>query len=95
MLLQGVTGSGKTEVYLAAAQRVIADGGQVLLLVPEINLTPQFEHRVTTAFPGRRIVTLHSRRSAGERVAARQERIVPLIAELEKWMWAERVLAET
>ncbi len=67
MLLQGVTGSGKTEVYLAAAQRAIADRGQVLLLVPEINLTPQLEQRVRAALPGRFVVTLHSRRSAGER----------------------------
>ncbi|MEO8848624.1 MAG: DEAD/DEAH box helicase, partial [Casimicrobiaceae bacterium] len=45
-LLQGVTGSGKTAVYLAAAERAIAAGGQVLILVPEINLTPQFEQQV-------------------------------------------------
>src|SRR2546430_80604 len=42
-LLQGVTGSGKTDVFLAAADTAIAQGGQVLLLVPEINLTPQLE----------------------------------------------------
>ena len=45
-LLQGVTGSGKTEVYLAAAAECIAAGGQVLILVPEINLTPQFGQRI-------------------------------------------------
>jgi primosomal protein N' (replication factor Y) len=45
-LLQGVTGSGKTEVYLAAAAACIAAGGQALLLVPEINLTPQLEQRI-------------------------------------------------
>ncbi|MEP6657521.1 MAG: primosomal protein N' [Betaproteobacteria bacterium] len=67
LLLQGVTGSGKTEVYLAAAARVMAGGGQVLVLVPEINLTPQLEQRVKAALPGRRIVTLHSRLAAGER----------------------------
>ena len=66
-LLQGVTGSGKTEVYLAAAAERIAAGGQVLILVPEINLTPQFHERTRNALPGRRTVTLHSRLSPGER----------------------------
>ncbi len=50
-LLQGVTGSGKTEVYLAAAAAAIAAGGQVLILVPEINLTPQFRQRIADALP--------------------------------------------
>jgi primosomal protein N' (replication factor Y) len=50
-LLQGVTGSGKTEVYLTAAAAAIAAGGQVLILVPEINLTPQFMQRMTDALP--------------------------------------------
>lgn len=66
-LLQGVTGSGKTEVYLAAAAHVLAGGGQALVLVPEINLTPQLEGRIAQAFPGRRMVMLHSRLAAGER----------------------------
>ena len=66
-LLQGVTGSGKTEVYLAAATESIASGGQVLILVPEINLTPQFQQRIRDALPGHRTVTLHSRLPAGER----------------------------
>ncbi|MEO8305232.1 MAG: primosomal protein N' [Betaproteobacteria bacterium] len=60
-LLQGVTGSGKTEVYLAAAAAAIAAGGQVLILVPEINLTPQFLQRIADTLPGRRTVALHSR----------------------------------
>ena len=66
-LLQGVTGSGKTEVYLAAAAAAIAAGGQALLLVPEINLTPQLAQRIAAALPGRRTVTLHSRLSGAER----------------------------
>jgi primosomal protein N' (replication factor Y) (superfamily II helicase) len=68
-MLHGVTGSGKTDVYLAAAGRAIARGGQVLILVPEINLTPQFERRVQAALPGTRAVTLHSRLAAGARRA--------------------------
>ena len=54
MLLHGVTGSGKTDVYLAAAAHAIAQGGQVLILVPEINLTPQFEQHVARRVAGRR-----------------------------------------
>ena len=68
-MLHGVTGSGKTDVYLAAAARAIAGGGQVLILVPEINLTPQFERRVRAALPGASAVTLHSRLAAGVRRA--------------------------
>ena len=67
-LLQGVTGSGKTEVYLAAAAACIAAGGQVLILVPEINLTPQFHQRIAGALPASRTLTLHSRLPAGERL---------------------------
>ncbi len=67
-LLQGVTGSGKTEVYLAAAADAIASGGQVLILVPEINLTPQFLQRIAGALPARKAVMLHSRVSASERL---------------------------
>ena len=71
MLLYGVTGSGKTEVYLqAAAQALAADGNaQVLILVPEINLTPQLEDNVRTRFPGIEIATLHSGLAEGERLA--------------------------
>jgi primosomal protein N' (replication factor Y) len=60
MLLHGVTGSGKTAVYLAAAEQAIAAGGQCLLLVPEINLTPQLLARVAAALPGRRAAAMHS-----------------------------------
>ncbi len=66
-LLFGVTGSGKTDVYLAAAAQVIAGGGQVLLLVPEINLTPQLAQRMHDGLPGVRIAMLHSGLAAGER----------------------------
>ena len=68
-MLHGVTGSGKTDVYLAASRHAIARGGQVLILVPEINLTPQFERRVQAALPDARTATLHSRLAAGERRA--------------------------
>ncbi|MEP7274746.1 MAG: primosomal protein N' [Betaproteobacteria bacterium] len=68
-LLHGVTGSGKTDVYLGAAAHAIAAGGQVLVLVPEINLTPQFEARVRAALPGRAMVTMHSGLADGARRA--------------------------
>ncbi|MBX3606638.1 MAG: primosomal protein N' [Piscinibacter sp.] len=60
VLLHGVTGSGKTEVYLRAAADALAAGRQALVLVPEINLTPQLEERFAQRFAGRRIVALHS-----------------------------------
>ncbi|MEW6515098.1 MAG: primosomal protein N' [Pseudomonadota bacterium] len=59
-LLHGVTGSGKTEVYLRAIAEVIARGGQALMLVPEIALTPQLEARVSARFPGVHVVSAHS-----------------------------------
>ena len=86
-MLHGVTGGGKTNVYLAAAGRAVARNGQVLILVPEINLTPQFERRVRDALPGTRAVTLHSRLAAGARranwdAAARGEAQVVLATRL-------------
>jgi len=70
-LLHGVTGSGKTEVYLeAAARRLARDArAQVLLLVPEINLTPQLESRLRARFPQLPVAVLHSGLAAGERSA--------------------------
>src|SRR5574343_269875 len=59
-LLHGVTGSGKTEVYLRLVEKTLALGRQVLLLVPEINLTPQLEDRVRARFPEAGVVSLHS-----------------------------------
>ena len=69
-LLQGVTGSGKTEVYLSAAAAALARGRQVLMLVPEINLTPQLAARVRRALPASRIVELHSHLAGAQRLAA-------------------------
>jgi primosomal protein N' (replication factor Y) len=68
-LLYGVTGSGKTEVYLQAASEVLAAGRQVLVLVPEINLTPQLQARFEARFAGRRLVTLHSGLTPAQRLA--------------------------
>ncbi len=66
-LLHGVTGSGKTEVYLRLIERTLAAGQQALLLVPEINLTPQLEARVSARFPGAGLVSLHSELAAAAR----------------------------
>ena len=67
-LLQGVTGSGKTEVYLRSAARALQQGRQVLVLVPEINLTPQLEARFAERFAGRRLVSLHSALTPAQRL---------------------------
>lgn len=65
-LLHGVTGSGKTEVYLRALEETLRSGRQGIILVPEIALTPQTVHRFASRFPGR-VAVWHSRLSAGER----------------------------
>ena len=59
-LLHGITGSGKTEVYLRLIAQVLSKGMQALVLVPEIGLTPQLEARFRRAFPGTRVAVLHS-----------------------------------
>jgi primosomal protein N' (replication factor Y) len=59
-LLHGVTGSGKTEIYLNLIARVLERGAQALVLVPEISLTPQLEMRFRQAFPGARLALMHS-----------------------------------
>jgi len=68
-LLFGVTGSGKTEVYLRLIASVLAAGGQALVLVPEIHLTPQTEAAFRRRFPAARLVSLHSGLADGERLA--------------------------
>ncbi|MBD8532027.1 MULTISPECIES: primosomal protein N' [unclassified Massilia] len=70
LLLYGVTGSGKTEVYLQACAQVLARDpqAQILILVPEINLTPQLEGNIRARFPGLMLATLHSSLSEGERM---------------------------
>jgi primosomal protein N' (replication factor Y) len=64
-LIHGVTGSGKTEVYLSAIERVVARGREALVLVPEISLTPQTIRRFRRRFP--RVAVLHSHLSDAER----------------------------
>ena len=68
LLLYGVTGSGKTEVYLRAAEHALAAGRQVLVLVPEINLTPQLEARFAERFAGTPMVSLHSGLTPAQRL---------------------------
>ncbi|MDO8310756.1 MAG: primosomal protein N', partial [Sideroxyarcus sp.] len=66
-LLHGITGSGKTEVYVHLMHEMLQRGGQVLLLVPEINLTPQLENYFRSRFPDVELVSLHSGLADGER----------------------------
>jgi len=69
-LIHGITGSGKTEIYLQRSADIVAAGQQALILVPEIHLTPQFIERILQRFPDRRVVLLHSLLADGERLAA-------------------------
>ena len=66
LLLEGVAASGKTDVYLAAIQEALADGGSAIVLVPEVSLVPQLSDRVR-AIVGDQLAVLHSGLSAGER----------------------------
>ncbi|RUA17320.1 MAG: primosomal protein N' [Clostridia bacterium] len=68
-LLHGVTGSGKTELYLQALEKAVAAGRQGIVLVPEISLTPQTIRRFAGRFPGR-VAVVHSKLTAGERYDA-------------------------
>ncbi|MDA7950158.1 MAG: primosomal protein N' [Pirellulaceae bacterium] len=67
LLLHGVTGSGKTEVYIQAIQEIVRAGQQAIVLVPEISLTPQTRHRFQARFDS--VAVLHSHLSASERHA--------------------------
>jgi primosomal protein N' (replication factor Y) len=73
-LLFGVTGSGKTEVYLQSADRILrrsiqtGEPAQILIMVPEINLTPQLETNIRNRFPDLHIATMHSQLAEGERM---------------------------
>ena len=68
VLLKGVTGSGKTAVYLKWIEKVLEEpGAQCLLLVPEINLTPQLEEELKAKFPNKKISVLHSDVASGKR----------------------------
>ena len=68
ILLHGVTGSGKTEVYLRVIEPLLEAGQQILILVPEIGLTPQLLARFTAHYPQYKTVLLHSGLANGERL---------------------------
>ena len=67
VLIRGVTGSGKTEVYLQAIDHCLHQGKDAIVLVPEISLTPQTVERFRARFPKQQITVLHSHLSEGER----------------------------
>lgn len=66
-LIYGITGSGKTEIYLQLIQKVIEKGKQAIVLVPEISLTPQMVDRFLARFGEKAVAVLHSKLSTGER----------------------------
>jgi|CXWL01.1.fsa_nt_gi primosomal protein N' (replication factor Y) len=68
-LLHGITGSGKTEVYLRIIEQVLAQGKQTLVLIPEISLTPQLEAIFRARFPTTHLVSLHSGLNDTERLS--------------------------
>ena len=89
-LLEGVTGSGKTEVYLRALRAVRERGQTGLVLVPEIALTPQTVRRFTAHFPGE-VAVLHSRMSPGERLDAWtriRDGVYPIVVGPRSAVWA-------
>lgn len=67
VLLQGVTGSGKTEIYLQAISNIISCGKGAIVIVPEISLTPQTVERFKSRFLNENVAVLHSKLSFGER----------------------------
>ena len=68
-LIFGITGSGKTEVYMQLIEHILLESeSQALILVPEINLTPQLENRFRTRFPTKKLVSLHSHLTDIERL---------------------------
>lgn len=88
-LLDGVTGSGKTEVYLQIIQKVIEQGKQALVLVPEINLTPQMLTRFERRF-AQPIAVLHSKLTDHERLSAwlmAQQGIAPIVIGTRSAAW--------
>ena len=67
-LIHGITGSGKTEVYMHLIEQYVKNNGQVLILVPEINLTPQLEDRFTSRFSSYLVISLHSQLTQKKRL---------------------------
>jgi primosomal protein N' (replication factor Y) (superfamily II helicase) len=93
VVLHGVTGSGKTEVYLQRVADVLASGRQVLVLVPEIHLTPQLTERFSRAFRTATLVSLHSNLADGERRAMpgwRQCKAAPISCSARVWRCSRR-----